>query len=162
MFKKHHLWVKPSNILFLGSIVILFMFIPHTSIYSQNADMQLNNDTSLNTNITQLEKLENLGLYAVYQPLEMEITKIMDIAHQSMNLTNSFGNFPLVNLTTDMQQQYRGIPSDQDINKRNEAKKLLADNPILSFIGMNFPNGDTDFSEPYDPSQANSSVFNYG
>jgi hypothetical protein len=92
----------------------------------------------------------------------MEISKIMNIAHQSMNLTNSFGNFPLVNLTTDMQQQYRGIPSDQDIDKRNEAKNLLADNPSLSFIGMNFPNGDTYFSEPYYPSQANSSVSNYG
>lgn len=92
----------------------------------------------------------------------MEITKIMDIAHQSMNLTNSFGNFPVVNLTSDMQQQYRGIPIDQDVEKRNESKNLLADNPSLLFIGMNFPNGDTYFSEPYYPSQANSSVFNYG
>lgn len=162
MFKEPHLWVKPSNILLLGSIVILFMFIPATSIYSQNGDIQLNNDISLNPNITESEKLEDLGLYSVYQSLEMEITKIMDIAHQSMNLTNSFGNFPIVNLTTDMQQQHRGIPSDQDIDKRNEAKKLLADNPSLSFIGMNFPNGDTYFSEPYYPSQANSSVANYG
>lgn len=162
MFKEPHLWVKPSNILLLGSIVILFMFIPATSIYSQNGDIQLNNDISLNPNITESEKLEDLGLYLVYQSLEMEITKIMDIAHQSMNLTNSFGNFPIVNLTTDMQQQHRGIPSDQDIDKRNEAKKLLADNPSLSFIGMNFPNGDTYFSEPYYPSQANSSVANYG
>ena len=162
MFKEPHLKVKPSNILLLGSIVILFMFIPATSIYSQNGDIQLNNDISLNPNITESEKLEDLGLYSVYQSLEMEITKIMDIAHQSMNLTNSFGNFPIVNLTTDMQQQHRGIPSDQDIDKRNEAKKLLADNPSLSFIGMNFPNGDTYFSEPYYPSQANSSVANYG
>lgn len=162
MFKEPHLKVKPSNILLLGSIVILFMFIPATSIYSQNGDIQLNNDISLNPNITESEKLEDLGLYSVYQSLEMEITKIMDIAHQSMNLTNSFGNFPIVNLTTDMQQQHRGIPSDQDMDKRNEAKKLLADNPSLSFIGMNFPNGDTYFSEPYYPSQANSSVFNYG
>ena len=162
MFKEPHLKVKPSNILLLGSIVILFMFIPATSIYSQNGDIQLNNDISLNPNITESEKLEDLGLYSVYQSLEMEITKIMDIAHQSMNLTNSFGNFPIVNLTTDMQQQHRGIPSDQDIDKRNEAKKLLADNPSLSFIGMNFPNGDTYFSEPYYPSQANSSVADYG
>lgn len=162
MFKEPHLKVKPSNILLLGSIVILFMFIPATSIYSQNGDIQLNNDISLNPNITESEKLEDLGLYSVYQSLEMEITKIMDIAHQSMNLTNSFGNFPIVNLTTDMQQQHRGIPSDQDMDKRNEAKKLLADNPSLSFIGMNFPNGDTYFSEPYYPSQANSSVADYG
>ncbi len=162
MFKEPHLKLKPSNILLLGSIVILFMFIPATSIYSQNGDIQLNNDISLNPNITESEKLEDLGLYSVYQSLEMEITKIMDIAHQSMNLTNSFGNFPIVNLTTDMQQQHRGIPSDQDMDKRNEAKKLLADNPSLSFIGMNFPNGDTYFSEPYYPSQANSSVADYG
>ena len=162
MFKGPHFWIKPSNILLLGSIVIIFVFVPTTSIYSQNGDIQLNDNTSLNSSITELEKLENLGLYSVYQQLEMEISKIMNIAHQSMNLTNSFGNFPVVNLTTDMQQQYRGIPSDQDLDKRNEAKKLLADNPSLSFIGMNFPNGDTYFSEPYYPSQANSSVSNYG
>ena len=158
MFKKPHLRVKPSNKLLLGFAVILCMFIPTTSIYSQNDDIQLNNNMSLNSSITELDKLENLGLYSVYQLLETEISKIMYIAHQSMNLTNSFGNFPVVNLTTHMQQQYRGIPSDQDIDKRNEAKKLLADNPSLSFIGMNFPNGDTYFSEPYYPSQANSSV----
>ena len=158
MFKGPHFWIKSSNILLLGSIVIIFVFVPTTSIYSQNGDIQLNDNTSLNSSITELEKLENLGLYSVYQQLEMEISKIMNIAHQSMNLTNSFGNFQVVNLTTDMQQQYRGIPSDQDLDKRNEAKKLLADNPSLSFIGMNFPNGDTYFSEPYYPSQANSSV----
>jgi hypothetical protein len=138
------------------------MFIPTTSIYSQNGDIQSNNDISLNSNLTNSEQLQNRGLHAVYQQLEMEITKIMDIAHQSMNLTNSFGNFPVVNLTTDMQQQYRGIPNDQDVEKRNEAKNLLTDNPSLLFVGMNFPNGDTYFSEPYYPSQANSSVSNYG
>ncbi len=162
MFKGPQLWVKPFNILLVGSIVILLMFIPTTSIYSQNGDIQSNNDISLNSNLTKSEQLQNLELYIVYQQLEMEITKIMDIAHQSMNLTNSFGNFPVVNLTTDMQQQYRGIPRDQDAEKRNEAKNLLADNPSLLFIGMNFPNGDTYFSEPYYPSQANSSVSNYG
>ena len=158
MFKGPHFWIKSSNILLLGSIVILFMFFPTMSTYSQSDEIQLNNNISLNPSITELEKPENSGLYSVYRQLEMEISKIMNIAHQSMNLTNSFGNFPLVTLTTDMQQQYRGIPSDQDIDKRNEAKKLLADNPSLSFIGMNFPNGDTYFSEPYYPSQANSSV----
>jgi hypothetical protein len=60
-----------------------------------------------------------------------------------------------------MQQQYHGIPSDLDLEKRNEAKSLLANDPYLLFIGMNFPNGDTYFSEPYFPSQANSSVSNY-
>lgn len=162
MFKGPQLWVKPFNIRLGGSIVILLMFIPTTSIYSQNGDIQSNNDISLNSNLTKSEQLQNLGLYAVYQQLEMEITKIMEIAYQSMNLTNSFGNFPGVNLTTDMQQKYRGIPSDLDVEKRNEAKNLLADNPSLLFVGMNFPNGDTYFSEPYYPSQANSSVSNYG
>lgn len=55
----------------------------------------------------------------VYRSIEDEITHIMDIAYQSMNLTNSFGISPLSNLTTNMQQQYPGIPSDQDDKKRN-------------------------------------------
>lgn len=162
MFKESQLRFKLLIILLLGSIAMLFVFIPTTSIYSQNNNTQNNNSVSLNSSISESEQLENLRLYAVYQQLEMEITKIMDIADQSMNLTNSFGNFPVINLTTDMQQQYRGIPSDQDTEKRNEAKSLLANNPSLLFIGMNFPNGDTYFSEPFYPSQANSSVYNYG
>jgi hypothetical protein len=162
MFNERQLRFKPFIILMLGSIAMLFVFIPTTSIYSQNNNTQNNNSVSLNSSISGSEQLENLRLYAVYQQLEMEITKIMDIAHQSMNLTNSFGNFPVINLTTDMQQQYRGIPSDQDIENRNEAKSLLANNPSLLFIGMNLPNGDTYFSEPFYPSQANSSVYNYG
>ncbi|WP_148687319.1 cache domain-containing protein [Candidatus Nitrosocosmicus hydrocola] len=162
MIKIPILGVKPINIFLLGSIVLLVVLIPPMSIYAQNSDIQLNNDLSLNSNTTKSEQLEIMGLYSVYQQLEMEITKIMNIAHQSMNLTNTFGSFPVVNLTTDMQQQYRGIPSDQDVEKRNEAKKLLTDNPSLLFVGMNFPNGDTYFSEPYFPSQANSSVSNYG
>jgi hypothetical protein len=161
MFKGPQLWVKPFNILLLGLIVMLAVSIPTANIYSQNDDTQFNSDILLNSNNTKSEQLENLGLDSVYDHLGMEITNIMDIAYQSMNLTNSFGNFPVVNLTTDMQQQYRGIPSDQDLEKRNEAKSLLANNPYLLFIGMNFPNGDTYFSEPYFPSQANSSVYNY-
>jgi Cache domain len=162
MFKEPQLRSKLSHILLLVAIVMLFVFIPTTNIYSQKNDTQFNSDISLNLNITKSEQLENLGLYAIYHQLEMEISRIMNIAHESMNLTNSFGNFTVVNLTTDMQQQYRGIPSDQDVEKRNEAKNLLANNPHLLFIGMNFPNGDTYFSEPFYPSQANSSVYNYG
>jgi hypothetical protein len=162
MFKEYQLSSKPFNLFFIGLVVMLVVSIPTVSIYSQNDDNQFNSDMSLNSNNAGSEQPETLGLYSAYQQLEMEISKIMDVAYQSMNLTNSFENFPVVNLTADMQQQYRGIPSDQDVEKRNEAKKLLADNPSLLFVGMNFPNGDTYFSEPYIPSQANSSVSNYG
>ena len=140
------------------------------NVFSQVTESSSKSTTFINSNTTGLELLndtnikllDSLGLATVYQPLEREIVKIMDIAYQSMNLTNSFGTFPLSNLTADMQQKYRGIPSDQDIDKRNEAKSLLEANPYLSFIGMTFPNGDTYFSEPYYPSQANSSAYNYG
>ena len=140
------------------------------NVFSQVTESSSKSNTFINSNTTGLELLndtnikllDSLGLATVYQPLEREIVKIMDIAYQSMNLTNSFGTFPLSNLTADMQQKYRGIPSDQDIDKRNEAKSLLEANPYLSFIGMTFPNGDTYFSEPYYPSQVNSSAYNYG
>lgn len=148
---------------------MLFVFIPTTNIYSQNNNTHNNSSALLISSISESElssnpnseMLENQGLYAVYQQSEMEITKIMEIAHQSMNLTNSFRNFPLVNLTPDMQQQLRGVPSDQDVEKRNKAKSLLANDTYVLLIGMNLPNGDTYFSEPYYPSQANSSVYNY-
>ena len=61
-----------------------------------------------------------------------------------------------------MQEQFRGIPGDQDTDRRNEAKRLLASNPYLWFIGMTLPNGDTYFSEPFFSSQADSSKSNYG
>jgi hypothetical protein len=100
------------------------------------------NNILVNSNITgsqqsndsNPELLENLGLFTIYQSLEREIAQIMNLAYQSMNLTNSFGTFPLANITTEMQQQYRGIPSDKDTERRNEAKSLLKNNPYLSFM----------------------------
>ncbi|MDF0681419.1 MAG: cache domain-containing protein [Candidatus Nitrosocosmicus sp.] len=158
------------SILLVGSIMILFVSSSTINAFSQATESSSRSNTFINSNPTgsgllndtNMKLLDSLGLATVYQPLEREIAKIMDIAYQSMNLTNSFGSFPLSNLTADMQQKYRGIPSDQDIDKRNEAKSLLETNTYLSFIGMTFPNGDTYFSEPYFPSQTNSSAYNYG
>jgi hypothetical protein len=58
-------------------------------------------------------------------------------------------------------QQYNGIPQDQDSEKRNEAKRLLTNNPALLYIGLLLPNGDRYFGEPFIPYQANGSVSNF-
>lgn len=161
-----------SAILLLSSFtaVLFFLTIPVMDVFSQTNESMVQNDVLLSSNVSgfqqssgsNTELLDNLGLSTTYQSVEREISQIMNLAHQSMNLTNSFGTFPLANITADMQQQYQGIASDQDTERRNEAKNLLATNPYLSFIGMTLPNGDTYFSEPFFPSQTNSSKHNYG
>jgi hypothetical protein len=78
-----------------------------------------------------------------------------------MNRSSSFGNLPQVNLTSEMKLKYHGIPSDQDLEKRNEAKELLANNKALLYVGLLLPNGDRYFGEPYSPYQSNSSVTNF-
>jgi hypothetical protein len=60
-----------------------------------------------------------------------------------------------------MKIKYHGIPSDQDLEKRNEAKELLANNKALLYVGLLLPNGDRYFGEPYFPYQTNSSVTNF-
>lgn len=160
-----------SSILLFGSFATLFVSTSITGAFSQTNESLYGKNMLIGSNFTgtpqlsndtNLELLEILGLTAVYQSIDSETTKIMNLADQSMNLTNSFGVFPLASITTDMQEQYRGIPSDQDTERRNEAKNLLENNPYLSFIGMTLPNGDTYFSEPFFPSQVNSSEQNYG
>lgn len=157
------------SILLLGSFTILFALTSIGDVSSQT-NTSLPENKTFNASITNspqstfsnTETLENLGLSTVYRSVQQEIKQIMNLAYQSMNLTNSFGNFPLANITEDMQQKYRGIPGDQDTERRNEAKALLANNPYLWFIGMTLPNGDTYFSEPFFSSQENSSKYNYG
>jgi len=85
----------------------------------------------------------------------------MAVADASMDGSNSFGNLPLVNVTSEMKLKYHGIPSNQDLEKRNEAKKLLATNKALLYVGLLLPNGDRYFGEPYSPYQTNSSITNF-
>ena len=85
----------------------------------------------------------------------------MDIADASMNSSNSFGNLPLVNVTSEMKMKYHGIPLEEDLEKRNEAKKLLASNKALLYVGLLLPNGDRYFGEPFSPYQTNSSTTNF-
>jgi hypothetical protein len=82
----------------------------------------------------------------------------MGLAEASMNRSSSFGNLPQVNLTSEMKLKYHGIPSNQDLEKRNEAKKLLANNKALLYVSLLLPNGDRYFGEPYSPYQTNSSL----
>lgn len=85
----------------------------------------------------------------------------MAITDALMSGSNSFGNLPLVNVTSEMKTKYHGIPSDQDLEKRNESKKLLGANKALLYIGLLLPNGDRYFGEPYSPYQTNSSTTNF-
>ena len=57
--------------------------------------------------------------------------------------------------------KYHGIPSDQDLEKRNEVKELLATNKALLYVRLLLPNGERYFGEPYSPYQTNSSTTNF-
>jgi len=126
-----------------------------------------NNSFSDNVNNSQLFSNSDIQSYDVQElgsitsKMQSEISSIIEIAELSMNGTYSFGNLPLVNLTSEMIDQFKGIPQDQDLNKRNEAKKLLIENPALLYVGLLLPNGDRYFGEPFDPYQTNGSVSNF-
>jgi len=133
------------------------------STYSVMNENQNNSNTnqsqfSITTNLTLLKQLD---LHTLSQSLNNTISDLMDIAEASMNGSNSFGNMPMVNITSEMKMKYHGIPSDLDLEKRNEAKKLLATNKALLYVGLLLPNGDRYFGEPYSPYQTNSSITNF-
>ena len=163
MVKGLGLMVIPVLFLIIGISAITFMFIPSMSTYSVMNEIQNNSNTnqsqfSITTNLTLLKQLD---LHTLSQSLNNTISDLMDIAEASMNGSNSFGNLPLVNVTSEMKMKYHGIPSDLDLEKRNEAKKLLATNKALLYVGLLLPNGDRYFGEPYSPYQTNSSITNF-
>ena len=163
MVKRLGLTVVPFLFLIIGIPVITFMFIPIKNTFSLMNENQNNNNTNLSqlsytTNVTLLKQLD---LYALSQHLNNTISDLMAVADVSMNGSNPFRNLPLVNVTSEMKMKYHGIPSDQDIEKRNEAKKLLATNKALLYVGLLLPNGDRYFGEPYSPYQTNSSTSNF-
>ena len=163
MVKGLGLMVIPVLFLIIGISAITFMFIPSMSTYSVMNEIQNNSNTnqsqfSITTNLTLLKQLD---LHTLSQSLNNTISDLMDIAEASMNGSNSFGNLPLVNVTSELKMKYHGIPSDLDLEKRNEAKKLLATNKALLYVGLLLPNGDRYFGEPYSPYQTNSSITNF-
>ena len=163
MVKGLGLMVIPVLFLIIGISAITFMFIPSMSTYSVMNENQNNSNTnqsqfSITTNLTLLKQLD---LHTLSQSLNNTISDLMDIAEASMNGSNSFGNLPMVNITSEMKMKYHGIPSDLDLEKRNEAKKLLATNKALLYVGLLLPNGDRYFGEPYSPYQTNSSITNF-
>ena len=163
MVKGLGLMVIPVLFLIIGISAITFMFVPSMSTYSVMNENQNNSNTnqsqfSITTNLTLLKQLD---LHTLSQSLNNTISDLMDIAEASMNGSNSFGNLPMVNITSEMKMKYHGIPSDLDLEKRNEAKKLLATNKALLYVGLLLPNGDRYFGEPYSPYQTNSSITNF-
>jgi hypothetical protein len=125
---------------------------------NQNNSNTNQSQFSITTNLTLLKQLD---LHTLSQSLNNTISDLMDIAEASMNGSNSFGNLPMVNITSEMKMKYHGIPSDLDLEKRNEAKKLLATNKALLYVGLLLPTGDRYFGEPYSPYQTNSSITNF-
>jgi hypothetical protein len=161
--------VMPFFFLLIGFSVITIIFIPTTVTFSQMHENQNSNDIPFTNNsnksqitiVTNSTLLKQLGLYTLSQHLNKTISNLMTIAEASMNKSNSFGKLPQVNLTSEMKIKYHGIPSDQDPEKRNEAKKLLENNKALLYVGLLLPNGDRYFGEPYFPYQINSSITNF-
>ena len=163
MVKGLGLMVGPSLFLIFGISAITFMFIPIMNTFSLMTENQNSSDTnqsqlSITTNFTLLKQLD---LYTISQGLNNTISDLMAIADASLNGSNSFGNLPLLNVTSEMKMKYHGISSEQDLEKRNDAKKLLATNKALLYVGLLLPNGDRYFGEPYSPYQTNSSTTNF-
>ena len=161
--------VLSSLFLLIGFSVITIIFIPITKTFSQMHENQNSNNILFtnNSNKSQIAistnstLLKQLGLYTLFQHLNNTISNLMSISEASMNKSNSFGKLPQVNLTSETKIKYHGIHSDQDPEKRNESKNLLANNKALLYVGLLLPNGDRYFGEPYSPYQTNSSITNF-
>ena len=158
MIKILGLMVMPFLFLIIGISAITFMFIPIISTFSlMDVNQNSNNTNQLQLSVTSnFTLLKQPDLFTLSQRLNNTISDLMAVADASMNGSNSFGNLPLVNVTSEMKLKYHGIPSDQDLEKRNEAKKLLATNKALLYVGLLLPNGERYFGEPYSPYQTNS------
>lgn len=150
------------------SVLIIF-FVPVINALSSIHASQVNDTFFANDmNKSQIDStshpilLKQLGLDSLYQHLNKTISGLMTLAENPLNGSISSENFPLVNLTNEMKISYHGIPSDQDVEKRNVARDALAKNSALLAISLLLPNGDRYFGEPYYPYQANGSIFNFG
>ena len=163
MIKILGLMVMPFLFLIIGISAITFMAIPIISTFSlMDVNQNSNNTNQLQLSVTTNFTLSNqLDLFTLSQRLNNTISDLMAVADASMNGSNSFGNLPLVNVTGEMKLKFHGIPSDQDLEKRNEAKKILATNKALLYVGLLLPNGERYFGEPYSPYQTNSSTTNF-
>jgi hypothetical protein len=145
----------PTLYLVIGVIAITtILIVPVTNAFSVTPE---NSSFTDNSNASK----SSLLLNTISQRLNNTISNLIDIAEASMNRSNSFGKVPEANLTSDMKIKFHGIPSDQELEKRIEAKQLLANNKALLYVGLLLPNGDRYFGEPYSPYQTNSSVTNF-
>jgi cache domain-containing protein len=163
MVKGRGLMALPFMFLIIGITVTMFISIPGINALSLMKEKQNSNNTSQSqlSATTNFTLLKQLNLYTLYHRLNNTISDLMAIANASSNGSNSFGNLPLVNVTNEMKLKYHGLPSDQDLEKRNEARKLLATNKALLYIGLLLPNGDRYFGEPYSPYQTNGPTINF-
>lgn len=158
MAMRLHLMAMPPLFPIIGVFVITIILVPITNTFSLT-DEEPDGNTLFTDNANKSELtisknsllLKQLGLYTLSQHLNDTVSNLMDIAGASMNRSNSFGNLPQVNLTSEMRIKYHGIPSEQDLEKRNEAKELLANNKALLYVGLLLANGDRYFGEPYSP-----------
>jgi cache domain-containing protein len=167
----HLMVVQQSLFLIFGVFAItITILVPVTNTFSITPVKPNGNTSSTGNHLNKSELtisknnsvlLKQVGLYTLSQHLNDTISNLMGIAEKSMNRSNSFGKLPQANLTSDMKIKYHGIRSDQDLEKRNQAKELLATNKALLYVGLLLPNGDRYFGEPYSPYQTNSSVTNF-
>jgi hypothetical protein len=168
----HLMVVQQSWFLIIGLFAItIIILVPVTNTFSITPVKPTDNTSSTGNHPNKSELttsknnslllLKQIGLYSLSQHLNDTISNLMGIAEKSMNRSNSFGRLPQVNLTSDIKIKYHGIRSDQDLEKRNQAKELLANNKALLYVGLLLPNGDRYFGEPYSPYQTNSSVTNF-
>jgi|SRR5690349_2503486 Cache domain len=168
----HLMVVQRSLFLIIGLFAItIIILVPVTNAFSITSVNPNGNTSATGNHPNRLELtinknnsvllLKQIGLYTLSHHLNDTISNLMGIAEKSMNRSNSFGKLPQVYLTSDMKIKYHGIRSDQDLEKRNQAKELLANNKALLYVGLLLPNGDRYFGEPYSPYQTNSSVTNF-
>ena len=90
--------------LIIGVFAITIILVPVTNAFSLTHEKPNSNTPFITDNAALL--LKQLGLYTLSQHLNATVSNLMGIAEASMNRSNSFGNLPQINLTSEMKIKY--------------------------------------------------------
>lgn len=126
--------------LFVLAFFILY-FIPESSFSENN----VTSHSSLN-NISSIDR--NISIYLISKVIEKDIEKvssILDIASKIPDVKNT----PYSNFLNESLKIYNGIPGDQDLEKRQIFKNILAKYNDISAITLLMSNGDVYAEEPF-------------
>lgn len=111
--------------------------------------------------IIEFEKNEILLKYSNRVTLVVKnIEKYLDDAKNVIEVTSKLPIVRNTDFANYISEEYKGIPQDKDLEKRDLAKNILEQYPGFEFVTFHMPNGDFYLMEPYN-AQINLTKLNF-